>query len=334
LRENILKINHLTTSFIVSENTYTAVEDVSFSVQEGEIVGVVGESGCGKSVTFLSCMRLLDERKSTTQGEVLLSGKNLLKISEREMRKVRGRDISMIFQEPMTSLNPLHKIGRQIMEVYKIHRDYSKDEMEKRAIDLLKLVGIGDVEKRFNQYPHELSGGMKQRVMIAMALACEPKVLIADEPTTALDVTIQMQILNLMRDLKNRIQTAIVLVTHDLGVIANMVDRIIVMYAGQIVEVGTTQQIFKDPLHPYTKGLLEAIPNIKHEKERLYAIKGMVPSLANMPKGCRFAKRCEFRVEACDEANPDILRPDGEREVRCIMYKNPNWRPKIDGYGA
>ena len=294
----LLEVKGLRTSFFTRDGVVRAVDGIDFHVDRGEIMGLVGESGCGKSVTSLSIMRLVAKPGRIEAGEVLFDGQDLLKISDEEMRKIRGDRISMVFQQPTSSLNPVWEVGQQIEEVLRIHRNMKGKVATARAVELLKMVGIPDPERRLKAFPHEMSGGMAQRVMIAMALACEPELLIADEPTTALDVTIQAQILDLMRNLRDETGTAIVLITHDLGVVAEMCDRVAVMYAGEIVEHTDVTSLFREPLHPYTQGLIGSIPVVGNVKDELAVIPGNVPNLIDLPKGCRFAPRCVARVEA------------------------------------
>ncbi|WEJ57071.1 ABC transporter ATP-binding protein [Devosia sp. FJ2-5-3] len=323
----LLEVDDLQTTFLVGEGqTVRAVDGVSFTVKAGETLAIVGESGSGKSVTSLSIMRLLPKKiGQISRGEIRLRGKDLAKLTDREMRAIRGNDIGMIFQEPMTSLNPVHTIGQQIAEVVIEHEKVSKAEANKRAIEMLQIVGIPEPARRATQFPHEMSGGMRQRAMIAMALACEPSVLIADEPTTALDVTIQAQILDLMRNLQERLGMAIVFITHDLGVVAEMAQRVVVMYAGQVVETGTVEEIFSQPLMPYTAGLMQSIPRMgAEEKTRLQAIPGYVPLLTKLPSGCRFRTRCAYAEERCAAAEPPLEEIEGGRSVRCIRWKELN----------
>lgn len=306
---SLLKVNKLETAFTTDLGTYNAVDGVSFSVERGRTLGIVGESGCGKSVTSLSIMRLIQKPGFIKNGEIVFKGQNLLKLNEDEMRKIRGNQIAMIFQEPMTSLNPVFTCGEQIEESIRLHqRHLPAKEQKARAMEMLKKVGIPAPDKRYHEYPHQLSGGMRQRVMIAMAISCNPELLIADEPTTALDVTIQAQILDLMRLLQQSEKMGIILITHDLGVVAEMCDDVAVMYAGQIVELGSVQEIFKSPKHPYTKGLLFSIPHFEsgHRLKQLNTIPGMVPSLMNLPRGCRFNERCEKARGLCFEQNPSL----------------------------
>jgi peptide/nickel transport system ATP-binding protein len=300
------------------------VDGIDFHVDRGEIMGLVGESGCGKSVTSLSIMRLVSQPGRIEAGEVIFDGRDLLTISSEEMRKIRGDRIAMIFQQPTSSLNPVWEVGRQIEEVLQIHRNMKGKVAEARVLELLRMVGIPDPARRLKAFPYELSGGMAQRVMIAMALACEPELLIADEPTTALDVTIQAQILDLMRNLRDEFGTAIVLITHDLGVVAEMCDRVAVMYAGEIVEHTDVTTLFRDPLHPYTRGLIGSIPVVGQVSDELAVIPGNVPNLIDLPKGCRFAPRCLARVDqdvaAALEAHPNLLPIGPGHDVRCWLY--------------
>jgi len=322
----LLDIRNLKTYFYTEDGVVRAVDGVNLTVYPGEVVGLVGESGCGKSVTSLSVMRLIGPPGRVAEGEILLDGRNLLEFSEAEMIKVRGNRISMIFQQPQTALNPVFKVKDQIAEVLNIHQDFGKAAGEKRAVELLKMVGIPDAESRAESYPHELSGGMAQRVMIAMALACVPEILIADEPTTALDVTIQAQILDLMRDLRARMGTAVILITHDLGVIAEMAERVAVMYAGEIVEQTDVDTLFGQPLHPYTIGLIGSIPVLGKLKDHLDVIPGSVPNLVDLPPGCRFAPRCTARekygLRICGEVKPDLIQAREGHLVRCWLYQS------------
>ncbi|MBV8088623.1 MAG: ABC transporter ATP-binding protein [Alphaproteobacteria bacterium] len=311
--ETVLEIEDLQTHFFTAGGVVRAVDGVSYNVNSGETLGVVGESGCGKSVSALSVLRLVaDPPGRIVGGAIRFAGTNLLDLTEPEMEEIRGNDISMIFQEPMTSLNPLLTVGRQISEAIALHRGLSQREAMQEAVEMLRRVHIPEPERRVHAYPHQLSGGMRQRVMIAMAVSCDPKVLIADEPTTALDVTIQAQILELMRELQDRLGTAIILITHDMGVVAENADRVVVMYAGRKVEEASVGELFERPLHPYTKGLLGSIPNLeaaahtKAGRARLTEIKGMVPSLADLPQGCTFAPRCSFASDECHAAYPPL----------------------------
>ena len=322
----LLEVKNLKTYFYTEDGVVRAVDGVSFEVYPGEVLGLVGESGCGKSVTSLSIMRLISKPGRVDAGEILLDGENLLDLPEEEMIKVRGNRISMIFQQPQTALNPVFKVGDQLAEVLDVHQDLGKDAGWKRAISLLKMVGVPDPERRVEAYPHELSGGMAQRVMIAMALACVPELLIADEPTTALDVTIQAQILDLMRDLRREMGTSVILITHDLGVVAEMAERVAVMYAGEIVEQTDVNSLFDQPLHPYTQGLIGSIPVLGQIKEKLDVIPGSVPNLVNLPQGCRFAPRCQARIkygcEICSEVKPELAEIKPGHLVRCWLYQS------------
>ncbi len=318
----LLEVKNLKTGFKTDDGYFTAVDNISFQLEKGKTIGIVGESGCGKSVTSLSIMRLIPNPPGRIEsGEILFEGKNLLKLTEEEMRKIRGNDIAMIFQEPMTSLNPVFTIGNQISEAIALHqKGLSRQQVRQKAIDMLKLVGIPEAEARVDEYPHQLSGGMRQRVMIAMALSCNPKLLIADEPTTALDVTIQAQILDLVRKLQREFNASMILITHDLGVVAETCDDVAVMYAGRIVEYGAVEDIFYRPKHRYTKGLLDSIPHFEtgHRRERLETIPGMVPSLLNLPKGCRFADRCTAVQDDCRHADPALLSFGGKHIAACL----------------
>jgi oligopeptide/dipeptide ABC transporter ATP-binding protein len=322
----LLEVRNLKTFFYTEDGVVRAVDGVSFEVYPGEVLGIVGESGCGKSVTSLSIMRLIAPPGKVGEGEILFDGKNLLNLTEEQMTKIRGNRISMIFQQPQTALNPVFQVGDQIAEVLNIHKDFGKEAGEKRAVELLKMVGIPDAERRADAYPHELSGGMAQRVMIAMALACLPELLIADEPTTALDVTIQAQILDLMRDLREKMGTSVILITHDLGVVAEMAERVAVMYAGEIAEQADVNSLFEQPLHPYTQGLIGSIPVLGQIKERLDVIPGMVPNLINLPVGCRFAPRCaareKFGLKICTQVKPDLVEVSPGHLVRCWLYSD------------
>jgi len=299
-----------------------AVDGVSFAVPKGKTLGIVGESGSGKSITSLSILRLIQSPGKIKGGEIIFKGEDLLEKTEREMRQVRGNEISMIFQEPMTSLNPVYTVGAQISESFMIHQNMTKKEAMQRSVDMLELVGIPSPKERIKQYPHELSGGMRQRVMIAMALACDPELLIADEPTTALDVTIQAQILELMKDLQERLGMSIIMITHDLGVVAETCDYVAVMYMGKIVEFANVKDLFKEPKHPYTVGLLNSLPrhDVDIEGEDLAVIKGSVPNPDNIPKGCRFAPRCPFASDVCHERLPDLEETENGNQIRCWIY--------------
>ncbi len=319
--ETIVSVENLKTYFYTEDGVVPAIDGVSFEIRKGETLAIVGESGSGKSVTSLSIMGLIPSPPGRIEaGDIHFHNESLLDKSEKEMRQIRGNQISMIFQEPMTSLNPVYKIGDQIMESITLHQKLSKNEAKKEVIRLLNLVGIPEPERRVNQYPHELSGGMRQRVMIAIALACNPEVLIADEPTTALDVTIQNQILALMKKLKKETNMSIMLITHDLGVVAEMADRVVVMYSGQVVEQGDIFTIFENPKHPYTEGLLRSMPSVEKRSGKLYAIDGVVPNPLNLPKGCRFAPRCEYATALCHEEMPEIQSISDDEVVRCWKY--------------
>ena len=320
-REVVLSVRYLKTYFRTMSGVARAVDDVSFDVHAGETLGIVGESGCGKSVTSLSIMRLIDPPAgSHPGGQILFQGKDLLQLSDKEMQKVRGGDLAMIFQEPMTSLNPIFRIGNQIGETLRVHRGLTKGDARLEALRLLEKVGIPDPTKRIDDYPHQMSGGMKQRVMIAMALACQPKMLIADEPTTALDVTIQAQILDLLRTLQEETGAAILLITHDLGVIAEMAHRVVVMYGGRIAETSSVEDLFDGPRHPYSQGLFRSLPRIDAVIDRLAVIPGMVPPATAFPSGCRFRNRCEFATDACAAHLPELERVDGraDRHAACV----------------
>ncbi|MBD8005968.1 ABC transporter ATP-binding protein [Bacillus norwichensis] len=318
----LLEVKDLKTTFSTETGSVTAVDGVSFSIDKGETIGVVGESGCGKSVTAESIMRLLNESSTKYGGKVLLEGENLLKLSKEKMRDIRGNQISMIFQDPMTSLNPLQTIGSQIAEAIIVHQKVKKAAAYQKAVEMLRLTGIPAPEKRVNEYPHEISGGMRQRVVIAMALACQPKVIIADEPTTALDVTIQAQILDLMNDLKKELDMGIMMITHDLGVVAEVCQRVVVMYLGQVIEEGGVGELFERPLHPYTKGLLQSIPQLDGDRsKKLHVITGVVPPLTAVPKGCRFAPRCAFADETCTNKAPELNDAGNGQKVRCWHFE-------------
>ena len=315
----LLEVKDLETQFTTSGGVVRAVDRVSWDVEEGETVALVGESGCGKSVSALSVMRLVSEPAGRiVGGEIVFKGRDLLKLSEAEMRDVRGRDIAMVFQEPMTSLNPVLTIGRQLTEGLEIHLGMTPDKAAARAIELLGMVGIPDPARRLTQYPHQFSGGMRQRMMIAMALACEPKLILADEPTTALDVTIQAQILELMKDLSRRLGVAMLIITHNLGVVARYADRVNVMYAGRIIERGTAAEIYADPRHPYTLGLLRSVPRLDEPiRAKLDPIEGQPPDLTRLPKGCAFAPRCAYRVERCESVPPLVERESAVHLSAC-----------------
>jgi len=327
----MLEVKNLKTGFDIDGEIYHAVDDVSFSVKSGQIIGVVGESGCGKSVMSLSVMQLLPKGiGKITGGEIRFEGKNIENYSSDDMNKIRGKDISMIFQEPMTSLNPVFTIGSQIQEIILNHSKMSKAEAKSKAIDLLKQVGIPRADQIVDEYPHQLSGGMRQRVMIAIAIACQPKLLIADEPTTALDVTVQAQILDLLKTIQAKNDMSIVLITHDLGVVAEMCDEVIIMYAGKIVERTNVDNLFHNPQHPYTKLLMASIPRIDEEVEKLTTIQGIVPSLKNMPQiGCRFVDRCPSAMPDCRNVTPQLSFIDQGHEVSCLLYESCDTRKGV-----
>lgn len=324
--EKILEVKNLHTTFKVEGGKFNAVDGINFNIYKGKTLGIVGESGCGKSVTSLSIMRLIPNPPGDISGgEILYKGKDLLKLPISDMRKIRGNEISIIFQEPMTSLNPVFTVGDQIREAVQLHQKVSRKEANDRAIEMLKLVGIPSPDKRVKDYPHQLSGGMRQRVMIAMALSCNPNILIADEPTTALDVTIQAQILDLMKKLRETLGMSMMLITHDLGVVAETADEVIVMYAGKIVEQGLVKEIFSNPKHPYTRGLLQSIPSfdknlvsLGKKKARLDTISGIVPSLLELPRGCRFQTRCPFVTEECKQREPTLRSINESHDIACI----------------
>ena len=327
----MLEVKNLKTGFDIDGDIYHAVDDVSFSVKSGQIIGVVGESGCGKSVMSLSVMQLLPKGiGKITGGEIKFEGKNIENYSSDDMNKIRGKDISMIFQEPMTSLNPVFTIGSQIQEIILNLSKISKAEAKSKAIDLLKQVGIPRADQIVDEYPHQLSGGMRQRVMIAIAIACQPKLLIADEPTTALDVTVQAQILELLKTIQAKNDMSIVLITHDLGVVAEMCDEVIIMYAGKIVEKTNVDNLFHNPQHPYTKLLMASIPRIDEEVEKLTTIQGIVPSLKNMPQiGCRFVDRCPSAMPDCSKVTPQLSFIDDGHEVSCLLYESCDTRKGV-----
>ncbi|MGB6128271.1 MAG: ABC transporter ATP-binding protein [Psychrilyobacter sp.] len=329
--EKLIELKDVKTSFFTHLGEVQAVRGVSYSLNKGEALGIVGESGSGKSITSMSVMGLLQYPGTVKSGEIIFKGEDLLKKNKKEMRNIRGNEIAMIFQDPMTSLNPVYTVGDQIMEAIRKHQNVSKSEALEKAIDMLKLVGIPDPVKRIKAYPHEFSGGMRQRVMIAIALSCEPDLLIADEPTTALDVTIQAQILDLMKELKDKLNTSIVLITHDLGVVADVCSRVLVMYGGLIMEEGKVEDIFYNPKHPYTVGLLKSIPKIEN-KERLVPIDGTPPDLLHPPKGCPFAARCEHAMNICMEEQPEFF-PCGEGHRSMCWLLHPD-SPKTELKGG
>ena len=321
MKTSVLDVKNLTASFRINKQWVHAIENVNFQVEQGKILGIVGESGCGKSVTSMSILRLFSPKIfRLDSGEINFKGKDIAGISDREMAKIRGKEISMIFQDSMTSLNPVMTIGRQLSESFRIHSTCGKAEAEKKSLELLKKVGMPSPESRMKEYPHQLSGGMRQRVMIAMALAQNPSLIIADEPTTALDVTIQAQILDLLKKMKEESQAGIMLITHDMGVVANIADVIMVMYAGMVMEKGSVQDIFKSPKHPYTQGLLQAIPRKDQDVDRLYTIEGTVPTLKNMPDGCHFCTRCKYADERCRKEKPGMYQVDCTF-VSCFKYE-------------
>lgn len=323
--QKLLQVENLSTQFYGNGNPIKAVDKVSFHVDKGEILGIVGESGCGKSVTSMSIMRLIPEQAGRVcEGTIYFEGQNILTMDRKEFSKIQGKDISMVFQEPLSSLNPLQTCGWQIVEALLCHEKIKKKEAWDKAVRLLASVGISMPEKRIKEYPHQLSGGMRQRVMIAMAIACNPKLLIADEPTTALDVTIQAQILDIIKRLRNELDMAVMFITHDMGVIADISDRVLVMYAGNIVEEAPVRQFFHHPLHPYTKGLLKAIPRPDEKKNRLYMIPGTVPSPQEQSrmKGCKFYERCSHAMEICSKERPEMITLEYGQKVACHLYKN------------
>ena len=321
---HLLEVKDLQTHFPTRAGLVRAVDGVSFHLDRGELLGLVGESGCGKSITALSVMRLIAPPGKIVNGEILFHGKDLLKLSDAEMRDMRGDDIAMIFQDPMTSLNPVFTVGEQIAEALRLHRKMSRSEARKATIEAMREVAIPDPARRLDDYPHQLSGGMRQRIMIAMALACNPKLLIADEPTTALDVTIQAQILELLNELRKQRELAVLLITHDLGVVAEVADRVAVMYTGRIVEQSPVDELFARPKHPYTEGLLRSVPKLTIDdvtrKERLETIEGVVPSPTDLPPGCHFAPRCVHRMPRCTEGRIPLYELDGDVQVRCVLY--------------
>ena len=321
---HLLEVNNLHTHFQTRAGLVRAVDGVSFSLDRGELLGLVGESGCGKSITALSIMRLIAPPGKIVSGEITFDGKNLLRLSDAEMRQIRGDDIAMIFQDPMTSLNPVYTVGEQIAEALRLHRKLSRKAARDAAIQAMREVAIPDPTRRVDDYPHQLSGGMRQRVMIAMALACDPKLLIADEPTTALDVTIQAQILELLNELRTTRELAVLLITHDLGVVAEVADRVAVMYTGRIVEESPVNELFARPKHPYTEGLLRSVPKLTADdvakKTRLETIEGVVPNPTQLPPGCHFAPRCPYRLPRCTEEEIPLYQLAGEVQVRCVLF--------------
>lgn len=326
MAKNLVEFRNLKTFFYTEEGVVKAVNDISFCVREGETVCIVGESGCGKSVTALSLMRLIPSPPGKIEGgEIIFDGKNILNLSNAEMRKIRGNEIGMIFQEPMTSLNPVLTIGEQIMEPLMMHKLMTKKEAWNKAIELIKQVGIPRAEQIMKSYPHELSGGMRQRIMIAIALSCDPKLLIADEPTTALDVTIQAQILDLLRKIKQERNMALMLITHDLGIVAEIADYVVVMYAGKVIEEAPVREIFKNPKHPYTRGLLKAKPIIGQKQERLYTIPGQVPNPIGLGDYCYFSDRCEYAMDICRQKIPQLKADENTHKVACWLYEG-EWK--------
>lgn len=329
--EKILEVKDLRTSFFTHVGEVKAIRGITFTLDKGEAIGIVGESGSGKSVTSMSIMKLLQYPGKIVGGEVVFKGQDLVNMKDKSMQAIRGNEIAMIFQDPMTSLNPVYTIGNQIMEAITRHQGLNKKEAKKKTIEMLELVGIPSPEKRVKNYPHEFSGGMRQRAMIAMALSCEPSLLIADEPTTALDVTIQAQILELMKDLKDKVKTSIILITHDLGVVADVCSRILVMYGGMIMEEGTTEDIFYNPKHPYTMGLLKSVPRLDlGEKQRLIPIAGTPPDLLKPPKGCPFAARCPYAMKICLEQMPEYTVVDEKHRAMCWLLHRDAPRVKLD----
>ncbi|QUH20988.1 ABC transporter ATP-binding protein [Alkaliphilus sp. B6464] len=321
--KNLLEVKNLKTHFYTEDGVVPAVNGVDFNLKPGQTLGIVGESGCGKSITSMSIMRLIPTPPGKiVDGEIIFDDKNIVELSESEMRRIRGNDIAMIFQEPMTSLNPVFTIGSQIMEAIMLHQNMDKKAAREKCIEMLKIVGIPRAEEVVDDYPHQFSGGMRQRAMIAMALSCNPKLLIADEPTTALDVTIQAQIIELMKELKEKLNTAIMLITHDLGVVAEMADHVIVMYAGRVVEEAEVVDLFKKPKHPYTVGLMKSKPSLEGGAKRLDVIPGSVPNPLAMPEGCSFHPRCSHAMEICQSKVPELKSIDTGRKVRCWLYDN------------
>lgn len=322
-KQPILQIENLRVSFRIHDHYYAAVDDVSLTVNENEVVAIVGESGCGKSALALSIMGLHPSERTKLEGTITFKGQNLLSLSTPQLNQIRGKDIGMIFQDPLTALNPLMTVGRQIEESMDYHTNLSSSEKRQRTLHLLKRVGIPNPEKTYHRYPHELSGGMRQRIVIAIAIACEPSLIIADEPTTALDVTIQAQIMGLLKELQQQMKTGIILITHDLGVVAEMADRVAVMYAGEIVELADVNTLFSHPLHPYTRSLLHSIPSVQTPREKLHVIQGIVPSLQKLPRtGCRFKSRINWINESEHEENPILREVEPGHWVRCTCYKN------------
>ncbi len=319
--ELALQISNLKSHFFTSKGVVPAVDGVSIDVPPGKIIGLVGESGCGKSMTAMSVMGLLRHPGRVVDGKILLEGRDITHLSRKELSKIRGNEISMIFQEPMTSLNPVYPVGKQVQEAILLHQKVSKEEAKQRVIDIFKEVGIPEPEKRYRSFPHQLSGGLRQRVMIGMAMVCRPKVLIADEPTTALDVTIEAQILRLMKRLRDELGTSIILITHNMGVVAEVCDYVYVMYAGNVMEQAETFELFERTRHPYTQGLLKSIPKLDTKEERLYTIEGVVPNLLHLPKGCNFCNRCDQATEQCFLEKPGLYETGKGHKVRCFRYE-------------
>ena len=319
--EYTLKIENLKTQFHTRRGVVPAVDDVSIEIPKGKIIGLVGESGCGKSMTAMSVMQLVKKPGKIVDGKIMLMGKNLLEADPAEMRKIRGDDIAMIFQEPMTSLNPVYTVGHQVREAILLHQQVSREEAKNRVLEIFRQVGIPEPEKRYRSYPHQLSGGLRQRVMIGMAVVCKPELLIADEPTTALDVTIEAQILKLMKQLRDEQGTSILLITHNMGVVAQMCDYVYVMYAGKVMEQGETFELFEHTQHPYTAGLLKSIPRLDYQVERLYSIRGVVPNLLKLPQGCSFCTRCDYADDRCRMERPDIYETAEGHKVRCFRWE-------------
>ena len=336
MSRRLLSVRNLKTSFFTHVGEVQAVRGIDFDVNQGQVLGIVGESGSGKSVTSLSIMGLLQHPGRVVDGEILFQGEDILSYNKRQMRKVRGKEIAMVFQDPMTSLNPVYTVGNQIMEMILEHENMNRAQAKERAIEMLRLVGIPSPEKRIHNYPHEFSGGMRQRAMIAMALACNPKLLIADEPTTALDVTIQAQILNLIKDLNRKLDMTTILITHDLGVVATLCDKVVVMYGGLIMEDGTAEDIFYHPQHPYTMGLIDSSPRVTGgEKQRLKPIPGTPPNLINPPKGCPFSARCPYCMNVCTQETPPYFQEDGHRTMCWLLHEeapeNPDYEKRKGG---
>lgn len=319
--EYTLKIENLKTQFHTRRGVVPAVDDVRIEIPKGKIIGLVGESGCGKSMTAMSVMQLVKKPGKIVDGKIMLMGKNLLEADPAEMRKIRGDDIAMIFQEPMTSLNPVYTVGHQVREAILLHQQVSREEAKNRVLEIFRQVGIPEPEKRYRSYPHQLSGGLRQRVMIGMAMVCKPELLIADEPTTALDVTIEAQILKLMKQLRDEQGTSILLITHNMGVVAQMCDYVYVMYAGKVMEQGETFELFEHTQHPYTAGLLKSIPRLDYQVERLYSIRGVVPNLLKLPQGCSFCTRCDYADDRCRMERPDIYETAEGHKVRCFRWE-------------